>query len=326
MNDLPKIQQKISKRYRGLGTNIVLTLFGTEDTKILDRSNELIQYYEDILTVNRANSEMMTVNQNAGVKAVQVSNATYELAKKAVQVSLKQKGFNATIGPLVKLWKIGFTGAHVPTEAEIKAHKKLIDPRQVLFNDEELTIFLQKKGMEIDLGGIGKGYIADRIRDYWRSLDLRAGIINLGGNLLFYGTSPNNDDHLWRIGVQDPLSKRGEILASVTMPECSAVTSGIYERKLVIDGKSYHHILDSKTGYPKETDLLGVTVFTKDSTEAEIQTTQLFFEGHTDSDWQVNRPDLFGAVLVTKEKQLKVVGIKKRDFRLIDSTYTVEFV
>ena len=258
-NDHPQIisnlaQHTISKSYYGLGTNIVLTAFGSAEQRDLDDAYALIARYEDILTVNRDHSELMAVNQAAGQHPVQVSHASYHLAKKAIAISLEDNGFDALIGPLVKLWHIGFDDAHVPSEEEIQERLKLIDPHDVELNDRDMTIFLKKPGMEIDLGAIAKGYIADRIRDLWRSRDLRAGIIDLGGNILMHGTAPKHQDGLWRIGVQDPSAKRGQSILVATLPECSAVTSGIYERHLEENGQDYHHIIDPATGHPRKTE------------------------------------------------------------------------
>ncbi len=94
------------------------------------------------------------------------------------------------IGPLVKLWAIGFKAANVPDESDIAARKQLIDPMQVELNDDQLTVKLLQPGMELDLGGIAKGEIADRIADLWRAYGVASGIIDLGGNLVFVGESP----------------------------------------------------------------------------------------------------------------------------------------
>ena len=103
-------------------------------------------------------------------------------------------GFNAAIGPLVKLWHIGFSDAKLPTQAEIDEKLKIINPDRIILRDDEFSIFLPEKGMEIDLGAIAKGYIADRIKDFWHAYGISSGIINLGGNLLLVGEAPHQTD------------------------------------------------------------------------------------------------------------------------------------
>lgn len=291
-------------QHHALGTAITLQVFGTTDETIINESFDLIDHYEDLLTVNRDYSEVMEINHAAGQKPVQVSSAVYDLVKLAVEQSRQNFGFNALIGPLVKLWAIGFKGAHVPTSDQIKAKMKLIDPFKVDLDDENQTVFLQKEGMELDLGGIAKGWIADRIRDFWRAYGVHAGIINLGGNILLVGDSPKRANGQWTVGIQDPKKPRGNNISSVMVSECSVVTSGTYERFLVVDGHKYHHLIDPRTGYPVETDLAGVTTFTKNSVQAELECKRLFFAGHPIAGWHDN-PDRIGAIFVYNDEHVE---------------------
>lgn len=300
--------QKHSMTHRALGTRIVLTVYGDEYYPLLSQTMQLIDGYEDRLTVNRPVSEVMSVNQAAGKVPKLVSQSTYDLIKLAVRYSRENFGFNALIGPLVKLWKIGFAGANVPSDAAIKERLKLTDPYQVLLDDDNRTVFLEQAGMELDLGGIAKGYIADRIRDFWLANEVPAGIINLGGNLLFVGKSPRRTDGQWIIGVQDPQLKRGQDMETVRQPACSAVTSGIYERFLVKNGKRYHHLLDPRTGYPLDTDLSSVTVFTDQSVLGEVEAKRLFFNGAPIAGW-ADRPGNRGAVFIHNNEQIENVNL-----------------
>lgn len=311
--------KQITSTHRALGTNNILTIFGSTDQKILDQSNALIDYYDDLLTISRPISEVIAVNENAGIKPVAVSNATFQLIKTAVEVSRENHGFNALIGPLVNLWRIGYEDARIPTDDEIKEKLALINPQNVEFDEENLSVYLTKSGMELDLGGIGKGYIADRIQNLWQAYDINSGIINLGGNLVFHGKSPKHADGKWIIGVQDPDLERNQTILTVNMPACSAVTSGIYERKLTKNNQSYHHILDPKTGYPKETNILGVTVFTKTSLLAEIKTTEAFFDEKVDFS-EIN-DEYYGAVFITKNHEAIVYGLKDAPITLTNTDY-----
>lgn len=239
--------EQVVGHHHALGTSITLQIFGTQDRKLLQKSFDLIDHYEDLLTVNRDESEVMDINHAAGDYPVQVSSAVYSLVKLAVEKSRENFGFNALIGPVVKLWHIGFKGACVPRDEEIKDKMILTNPFKVVLNDQDQTVFLKMKGMELDLGGIAKGWIADRIRDLWLAYGVEAGIINLGGNILLVGDSPKRVNGQWMIGIQDPKEPRGDNIASVMVPQCSAVTSGTYERYLVVDGHKYHHLIDPRT-------------------------------------------------------------------------------
>lgn len=303
--------QTVTTMGHALGTRITLTVFGTTDQSLTDGALNLIKRYEDILTVNREPSLLMTINHAAGVHPVQVSPMVYELIKLAVTASRQHFGFNALIGPLVKLWHIGFEGARVPSDDEIAERLKLIDPEQVELDDRQQTVFLKQAGMELDLGGIAKGYIADRVRDYWRSFGIVNGIINLGGNLLFVGPSPRRKDGRWVIGIQDPQETRGHDLKQVLMPECSAVTSGTYERQLVQNGHHYHHLLDPQTGRPRKTNLASVTIFSQKSVTGEIEAKRLFFAGQPIPDWGLGRPDLYGAMFIYNDGTSEFVDLRR---------------
>lgn len=294
--------------HHALGTRIVLTVYGDGAADVLQPSMDLIDGYEDRLTVNRDQSELMDVNHAAGSKPVAVSPTSYDLIKMAVKYSRADFGFNALIGPLVKLWKIGFKGANVPAAADIQERLKLTDPWQVELNDSACTVYLKQAGMELDLGGIAKGYIADRIKDFWVQQGVAAGIINLGGNLLFVGRSPRRSDGQWVIGVQDPQLHRGENIEVVRKPACSAVTSGIYERFLIKNGRRYHHLIDPRTGYPLDTKLSSVTVFTDQSVMGEIEAKRLFFNGQPIPGW-LERPGNRGAVFIHNDESVENVGV-----------------
>ena len=303
------LEQQVGQHH-ALGTSITLQIFGARDKNVINDSFNLIDHYEDLLTVNRDESEVMDVNHAAGKHPVQVSSGTYDLIKLAVEKSRENFGFNALIGPVVKLWAIGFKDAHVPTDDQIKERMKLIDPFSVDLNDSDQTVFLKKAGMELDLGGIAKGWIADRIKDFWTAYGVHAGIINLGGNILLVGDSPKRTSGQWSVGVQDPKEPRGNNIASVMVPQCSAVTSGTYERYLEVDGHKYHHLIDPRTGYPVETNLAGVTTFTRYSVEAEIECKRLFFAGKPIAGWH-DDPDRIGAVFVYNDEHVEYDNFQK---------------
>lgn len=302
--------EQVVGHHHALGTSITLQIFGTQKRDLLQKSFELIDHYEDLLTVNRDESEVMDINHAAGDHPVQVSSPVYGLVKLAVEKSRENFGFNALIGPVVKLWHIGFKGAHVPKDSEIKERMLLTDPFKVVLNDQDQTVFLKMKGMELDLGGIAKGWIADRIRDLWLAYGVEAGIINLGGNILLVGDSPKRANGQWVIGIQDPKEPRGDNITSVMVSQCSAVTSGTYERYLVVDGHKYHHLIDPRTGYPVETDLAGVTTFTKTSVEAEIECKRLFFASHPMKNWH-DDSDRIGAIFVYNDEHVEYDNFNK---------------
>lgn len=306
----------VNKKYYALGTLINLTVATPAGEKELDAAYDLIKNYEDKLTVNRDQSEVMSINHLAGIKPVAVPTDTYELIKRAVLVSRQHLGFNVAIGPLVKLWKIGFKGANKPSDADIKERLRIIDPERIKLDDKKQTVFLEEKGMEIDLGGIAKGYIADKIKTLWLSMNVETGIIDLGGNVLLVGPSVH-EDKMWNIGVQNPVEKRDVSLGVLHTTAKSIGTSGIYERKLVIDGHEYHHMFDSKTGYPIKNNLASVTIVSDKSIDGEIWSTAGFYQGIEKGLALIESQPGVEAIFITKNLEYQITsGLRDKFFKI----------
>lgn len=306
----------VNKKYYALGTLINLTVATPAGEKELDSAYDLIKNYEDKLTVNRDQSEVMSINHLAGIKPVAVPTDTYELIKRAVLVSRQHLGFNVAIGPLVKLWKIGFKGANKPSDADIKERLRIIDPERIKLDDKKQTVFLEEKGMEIDLGGIAKGYIADKIKTLWLSMNVETGIIDLGGNVLLVGPSVH-EDKMWNIGVQNPVEKRDVSLGVLHTTAKSIGTSGIYERKLVIDGHEYHHMFDSKTGYPIKNNLASVTIVSDKSIDGEIWSTVGFYQGIEKGLALIESQPGVEAIFITKNLEYQTTsGLRDKFFKI----------
>ncbi|HEL1961601.1 TPA: FAD:protein FMN transferase [Streptococcus suis] len=269
--------QASSRSLRLMGTIIETKIWYPDAEPILDQVEELLYLYKDRFSANDLTSELMEVNLNAGVQAVPVADDLYELIKLGKEHSLAQGSFlNITIGPLVQSWRIGFSDAKLPSPEVISKMLQFINPSDIELDDQEQTVYLKKEGMAIDLGALAKGYVADRIVDFLKRIGVEAGLINLGGNVLTFGQAPHNPDGCWRIGIQDPQKPRGENVLVLNIGEESVVTSGIYERTLTVNGKTYHHILSPKTGYPIESPLASLTIVSKNSVDGEIWTTRLF--------------------------------------------------
>jgi thiamine biosynthesis lipoprotein len=156
--------------------------------------------------------------------------------------------------------------------------------------------------MEIDLGAIAKGYIADLVKEYLQSRGVTRGIINLGGNILVMGAKSENQP--WRIGIQNPFDSRGNHIGIASVAEKTIVTSGIYERYFYFEGKRYHHILDPQTGFPVENDLASVTIIADTSIDADALSTSLFILGVKKGIELIETVEKTEAVFVTKEKKV----------------------
>lgn len=278
----------------------------------------LIRQQEDLFTVNRAGSQVMEINAAAGSHPVAVSAPVFALIQRAWEVSLLPgSSFNFAIGPLVKRWKIGFKGDSVPPAHELKALLALTSPARVELNEQARTVFLPEAGMEIDLGAIAKGYIADRVRDFLHQRGCFCGLINLGGNLQTLD-APEGETG-WAIGLQKPFAGPGATIGTVAVSNKSVVTSGVYERYFELDGRRYHHILDPQTGYPLDNELLSVTVISDSSLDGDIFTTLLYGLGVEKSLALLADYPQLEAIFVTREHE--VILATQQPFRLLDEAY-----
>lgn len=300
-----------------MGSPILLKLF-SDNPALASRVFGLIKQYEDLFTVNRAESQVMDINHAAGVRPVVVSRAVYQLIKCAKAASiLPGSAFNLAIGPLVKRWRIGFKGDSVPPEAEITSLLAITQPQDVVLDDAQLSVFLTHKGMEIDLGAIAKGYIADRVRDLLRREGVTEGLINLGGNVQTLGTPQGH----WSIGLKKPFSDADALVGAMEVSHKSVVTSGTYERYFEQDGRRYHHILNPQTGYPLDNELDSVTIISTDSLDGDIWTTLIYGAGIEKGCQMLKGRGDIEAIFVTKAREVVLSSQRQFRFTLLDDSY-----
>lgn len=308
-----------------LGTIISLKLYDFAQDEYFADGFEILRSIERRMTINDgspAESEVIAINENAGIAPVKVSDDTFEVLEHALRYSALSEGrFDPSIGVLVKLWNIGTDEAAIPDQSEIDDRLPLVDYRLIELNAEEKTVFLKEKGMVIDLGAIAKGFGADQVSAMLYDRGVRSAIINLGGNVLVMGEKP--DGTPWRIGVQNPFSDRGEYLGIATIRNKTIVTSGVYERYFEENGKRYHHILDTVTGYPVDNELAGVSIIADISMDADALSTAVFSLGPEKGMALIESLDGVDAIFVYNDKSLVMTEGAKAVFQLTDSTFSV---
>jgi thiamine biosynthesis lipoprotein len=232
--------------------------------KAIKAAYKEIAYLEHLLNFYSEDSEISAINKNAGASPVKVAKETFEIIAKALSVSDNTDGaFDITVGPLVRLWD--FKKAGMPQKKQMDSMMKLIGYKNIVLNTERSTVFLVKKGMQIDLGAIIKGYAADKAVETLHKSGIKAGIVTIGGEVKTFGKKP--DGTSWNVGITHPRPTQGsyeqimpplppstfrkeEILAVVRLSDLSISTSGDYEKFFISNGQWYHHIIDPKTGYP----------------------------------------------------------------------------
>lgn len=252
----------------------VCQLRGVMGQEVLDGASALCERCEQLFSRTVETSDVARVNA-AGGGPVEVAPETADLIDRALAYCAASGGrFDITIGAVSALWD--FHEGIIPGPEAIAAALPHIDYRTVAVDGT--TVQLLDPASALDLGGIAKGWIADALIAYLSESGVESACVNLGGNVAVLGTKP--DGSPWRVGIQDPDAARGEaLIARVDIDGGSVVTSGLYERSFERDGRRFWHILDPKTGYPVETDIVSATIYAPTSLDADGYAKTPFFMG-----------------------------------------------
>ena len=285
--------EKISESAFVLNTVATITIYDSTDKTLLDGAFDLCRKYELTFSRTAENSEIYRLNAR---QVRTVSEETAELIAEGLHYgALSDGAFDITIEPLAVLWNFMGDAPAVPTAADIKAAREKIDYTVVSVSGN--TVLFSNDTARLDLGGIAKGYIADRVKDYLVSRGVERAIINLGGNVLCIGGK--TDTQGFKIGIQYPF-EAGSI-ASVTVSGLAVVSSGIYERYFEEGDKLYHHLLDPKTGYPADNGLLSVTIVGANSSVCDALSTACFVLGVDRGSALVEGLDGYYAIYLTDD-------------------------
>lgn len=271
------------------------------DRETLDHCEDLCAYYENLISPFVENSEISRINQARGLP-VTVSDETADLLRLGIYYGELSGGkFDITIAAASELWNFSDNKDRVlPNPLTLEEAVSHIDYRCVKI--EGNTVTLTDPEARVDLGGIAKGYIADRLKDYLISSGVRHALINLGGNVQTLGGRYDGSD--FRIGIQKPFSDDGTALGAVSASDSSVVSSGNYERYFEKDGTIYHHILDPDTGYPVQNDLDQVTIISDKSVDGDALSTTCYVLGLKDGMELIRSMEGIEAVFVTKDGEL----------------------
>lgn len=285
-----------------MDTYMSLTAYGSKGEEAVKAGIEEIERLDGIWSVGQENSEIAKINQAGNGE---ISTDTISVVKKALELSNNTNhAFSMTVYPLMELW--GFTSGkyQVPTKEQIKEKLSLVDDTQVVLDEKNGKLILGN-GQQMDLGGIAKGFTSARITKIWREMGVTSGMVSLGGNVQVLGSKPDKSD--WKIGVQKPGDKEGNMLGVLSVKDCAVITSGGYERYFEEAGKTYHHILDTATGTPSESGLTSVTIVSEDGTLADGLSTALFVMGREKAAayWKEHKED-FETILVEENGDIYV--------------------
>ena len=271
------MNESLSRLFRALGTMNTIVVDQAEDhacaTDALERAERRVLDLNEALSAFRPESEVSLLNASAGCKEVFIGADTQFLLKESKRFSRETGGaFSITTRPLSALWELNARCGTVPSRAEIEQALLLVCDEDIELDEERGTAALQRFGQAVDFGGIAKGFAADEVRRILLEGGVTSALINLGGTVISLGRSRN-------VGIQHPDRCTGIAMGRVTLCNSCAVTSGDYERFYEVDGVRYHHILDSRTGYPSRTNLRSVTLIGDSAMELDALSTAIFALG-----------------------------------------------
>ena len=260
-----------------LDTFVVSSWHGENAEECYGEIKEMLIKSENALSTFKEGSQIYSLNMKSGREKTEVSCEILSILKRSKELSELTDGrFDITVAPLVKLWDVTAENPRVPAKEDIEEKKQLISYQKLVLDEKENTAFLEQEGMEVDLGAVLKGCLAEKCLDIAEKYDVE-GYISVGGNMAVRGRKKDGSDYI--MGIRDPRGESGEFIGTLPMEGLTMATAGDYERYFTEGGKRYHHILDTETGYPVETDIISATVLSKDGLLADFLSTYIFMEG-----------------------------------------------
>lgn len=302
--------EEASKDIFAMDTYMTVTAYGAKAQEAVDEAEAEIQRLDELLSTGNEESEIAQLNQN---KSATLSEDAGYLVERALELNKETDGaFDIAIYPVMEAWGFPTQNYQVPTADTLESLLKLADASQIIYDENSRKISFDREGMKIDLGGIAKGYTSSRIMDIYKENNISSGLVNLGGNVQALGTKP--DGSKWRVAVQSP-DDTEDYLGILSVEDKAVITSGGYERYFEQDGKTYHHIINPKTGYPAENSLTSVTVVSEDGTLADGLSTSLFIMGKEEAIefWKAHSEE-FDIIMMTDEGKLYVTEGIQDDF------------
>jgi thiamine biosynthesis lipoprotein len=270
-----------------------------------------IRKVDELMSDYKEDSEITQINKRAARRAVKVSETTYDVIQKSVEFSkLTDGAFDITVGPLVDLFHKTQEEHLAPTPEQIAQAKEKVGFEKLIMDDKNRTIRFTVDGMRLDLGGIAKGYGADKaIEAAWRCGAIGV-MVNIGGDVRCFGEPPEGRDH-WRIGLQDPNSavegvNGGGLVLTLSVKNVAVATSGDYEQFVIIEGKRYSHIMNRKTGKSVE-GLSSVTIIADNATDADALATSVSVMGPEKGIALIEKLPNIEAILMTSEPKPKII-------------------
>ena len=284
---------RLEKSADAMGATYSIALYGYDRVKMeaaADAAFDEVRRLDDLLSNYLPGSEWSEVNRNAAAKPVKVSPELFALLSACVEYSRESEGaFDITVGPLMKVWGFYKGSGHLPHKPEIVAALAKVGYRHILLDPAAGTVRFDRPGVELDPGGIGKGYAVDRMVEVLKRNGVRTALVAGSGSSIYGMGAPPDEPRGWPVKIKDPWDNR-KTMAEVWLKDSSMSTSGSYEKFFRAEGKIYAHIMDPRTGYPAQGSV-SVSVIAPRTLDSEVWAKPYFVNGRQ---WAVkHRPKDF---------------------------------
>lgn len=307
-------QQIFKKKQNLLGSPFEITVVASDSIKgnqFLELAISEVKRVENLISDWIPTSQISNVNKNAGIAPIKVDNEVFELVERAVKISKLTSGaFDISYASMDRIWKFDGSMKEMPTAEAIKNSVAKVGYQNIILNKNESSIFLKNEGMKLGLGGIGQGYIADKIKALLQENGCSSGLVNVSGDINTWGKQPNGMP--WTVGIINPMNKN-KVFATFPLDDSAVETSGSYEKYVTFNGKRYSHIIDPRTGYPAS-GIISVSVFAKQTELADALATGIFVLGIEVGLDLVNQLNGIGCIIVDDKGAIHVsknIDIKK---------------
>lgn len=275
-----KKEKSFSSASTAMGTYVQQSVYGKNSENAANAAIIDIKNLEKMISWRIDDSEIAKLNNASGKEWVDLDDATLDVLLKGVDVAKRSKGsYDLTILPVSKLWNFGGENQRVPSTTEIEGNLPLVNYNFLRINEDVKRAKIMNEGSGVDLGAAGKGTACDVAIEAYKNNGADYGIVAVGGSVGVFGRKSNRVP--WRIAIRDPFRgiEHSEGMAVVKIDEGFISTSGAYEKCFEKDGIKYHHILDPKTGYPVETDIVSVSVVSSNGTMSDLLSTACYVLG-----------------------------------------------
>lgn len=298
-----------------MGSYIQQTVYGAGAEEAAQQASSAVTELENLISWRVEDSDIATLNQEAGGEFQDIDPQTWDILNTALQVCQASGGaFDITIAPISWLWDFD-EEPHLPQASTIESLLPAVDYTQLSLQ-EDGTAALRSSSSALDLGAVGKGAACDAAVAAYQEAGVERAVVSVGGSVGVYGEKPFGQK--WQVSVRNPDTDGALGVLSVSSGFLS--TSGSYEKQFTEDGVTYHHLLDPSAGYPADSGLLSVTVWSSSGALSDALSTACFVLGLEDSLPLLEQFDS-QALFITQERQIYLTSGLEDAFTLSSGDY-----